>query len=199
MSPSVPRAESLTELNLTELNSVIKSVKCDFSSFSSFSSFTATIPDIPDFAIDMHTARGRAMGKNSNDFVNVGSIVIPEDTRYLVESWKTEYNTSKQNHACSGKQGKKRKEIEQVGDKGCGPCKQSDQSDQSDQSKESKEYKVGKEDAINNLSISIASSIPSFPTGTSSTTNSNTIPFNCVKKQKIGNTEYRQNSNKLNL
>lgn len=36
------------------------------------------LPEIPDYAIDMHTARGQAMGRNVNDFYATGAKVSPE-------------------------------------------------------------------------------------------------------------------------
>lgn len=35
-------------------------------------------PVIPDYAIDMHTARGQALGRDVNHFLEIGSQVVPE-------------------------------------------------------------------------------------------------------------------------
>lgn len=47
----------------------------------------AVLPNIPDYAIDMHTARGQAMGRDYAYFLNEASKVHPEvenrDTTYL--------------------------------------------------------------------------------------------------------------------
>lgn len=52
-------------------------------------------PAIPDYALDMHTARGRAMGRGKRHFLEVGAQVSPElpdrEKRYherLKEIWK---------------------------------------------------------------------------------------------------------------
>jgi hypothetical protein len=36
------------------------------------------LPMVPDYAIDMHTARGQAMGRNVRHFLEEGARVIPE-------------------------------------------------------------------------------------------------------------------------
>ena len=36
------------------------------------------VPEIPDFALDKHTVRGQAMGRDSFHFLNEASKVIPE-------------------------------------------------------------------------------------------------------------------------
>jgi replication-associated recombination protein RarA len=37
-------------------------------------------PNIPDYAVDMHTARGQAMGRDLNHFLSEGALVSPEWT-----------------------------------------------------------------------------------------------------------------------
>lgn len=37
-----------------------------------------TLPEIPDYALDMHTAAGRAKGRGKRHFLEVGAQVIPE-------------------------------------------------------------------------------------------------------------------------
>ena len=46
---------------------------------------------IDDYAIDMHTSMGRKMGKNRKDFALEGSIVVNEDTEFLVKEWRDFY------------------------------------------------------------------------------------------------------------
>ena len=47
--------------------------------------------NIDDYAIDMHTSMGRKMGKNRKDFALEGSIVVNEDTEFLVKEWREFY------------------------------------------------------------------------------------------------------------
>ena len=47
------------------------------------------------FLIDMHVEKGRIEGKNEKDFVNVGSIVIDEDKRFINELYKKSYEDLK--------------------------------------------------------------------------------------------------------
>jgi hypothetical protein len=51
--------------------------------------------EIPSYAIDMHTKKGREMGKNKADFANEGSIVIDEDKEYYNEEYRQFYNNCK--------------------------------------------------------------------------------------------------------
>ena len=46
---------------------------------------------IDEYAIDMHTSMGRKMGKNRKDFALEGSIVVKEDTEFLVKEWRDFY------------------------------------------------------------------------------------------------------------
>jgi len=46
---------------------------------------------IDEYAIDMHTSMGRKMGKNRKDFALEGSIVVNEDTEFLVKEWRDFY------------------------------------------------------------------------------------------------------------
>lgn len=52
------------------------------------------LPPIPDYAVDMHTAEGRALGKTSADFAREGALVIPEDKEYLRVEWRQAYVNS---------------------------------------------------------------------------------------------------------
>ena len=36
------------------------------------------LPEIPDYALDMHTARGREMGRGRRHFLDIGALVSPE-------------------------------------------------------------------------------------------------------------------------
>jgi replication-associated recombination protein RarA len=36
------------------------------------------LPEIPDYALDMHTARGRTMGRGKRHFLEIGALVSPE-------------------------------------------------------------------------------------------------------------------------
>ena len=47
--------------------------------------------NIDDYAIDMHTSEGRKRGKNRKDFALEGSIVVNEDTEFLVKEWREFY------------------------------------------------------------------------------------------------------------
>ena len=50
---------------------------------------------IPSYAIDMHTKKGREMGKNKSDFANEGSFVVNEDKEYYSEEYRQFYNKCK--------------------------------------------------------------------------------------------------------
>ena len=50
---------------------------------------------IDEYAIDMHTSMGRKMGKNRKDFALEGSIVVNEDTEFLVKEWRDFYVNEK--------------------------------------------------------------------------------------------------------
>jgi hypothetical protein len=51
--------------------------------------------EIPSYAIDMHTKKGREMGKNRIDFANEGSMVVGEDKEYYNEEYRSFYNQCK--------------------------------------------------------------------------------------------------------
>jgi hypothetical protein len=51
--------------------------------------------EIPSYAIDMHTKKGREMGKNRADFAKEGSIVVDEDKEYYNEEYRRFYNQCK--------------------------------------------------------------------------------------------------------
>lgn len=50
---------------------------------------------IPSYAIDMHTKKGREMGKNKSDFANEGSLVVDEDKEYYSEEYRQFYHKCK--------------------------------------------------------------------------------------------------------
>ena len=50
---------------------------------------------IPSYAIDMHTKKGREMGKNKSDFANEGSFVVNEDKEYYSDEYRQFYNKCK--------------------------------------------------------------------------------------------------------
>ena len=47
--------------------------------------------EIPSYAIDMHTKKGREMGKTRTDFANEGSLVVDEDKEYYNEEYRQFY------------------------------------------------------------------------------------------------------------
>ena len=51
--------------------------------------------EIPSYAIDMHTKKGREMGKNRSDFAKEGSLVVDEDKEYYNEEYRQFYNQCK--------------------------------------------------------------------------------------------------------
>ena len=51
--------------------------------------------EIPSYAIDMHTKKGREMGKNRADFAKEGSLVVDEDKEYYNEEYREFYNKCK--------------------------------------------------------------------------------------------------------
>ena len=51
--------------------------------------------EIPSYAIDMHTKKGREMGKNRADFAKEGSLVVGEDKEYYNEEYREFYNKCK--------------------------------------------------------------------------------------------------------
>jgi len=51
--------------------------------------------EIPSYAIDMHTKKGREMGKNRSDFAKEGSLVVDEDKEYYNEEYRQFYNKCK--------------------------------------------------------------------------------------------------------
>jgi hypothetical protein len=55
--------------------------------------------EIPSYAIDMHTKKGREMGKNRRDFANEGSLVVDEDKEYYNEEYRQFYNNCKYEEA----------------------------------------------------------------------------------------------------
>ena len=55
--------------------------------------------EIPSYAIDMHTKKGREMGKNRADFANEGSLVVDEDKEYYNEEYRKFYNQCKYEEA----------------------------------------------------------------------------------------------------
>ena len=66
---------------------------------------------IDDYCIDMHCQEGRKMGKNKEDFVNEGSLVVNEYMKYKVDEWREYYHFEKLNDpkVVKGKKGKKGK------------------------------------------------------------------------------------------
>ena len=50
---------------------------------------------IPSYAIDMHTKKGREMGKNKSDFAIEGSFVVDEDKEYYNEEYRQFYHKCK--------------------------------------------------------------------------------------------------------
>ena len=68
--------------------------------------------NIDDYAIDMHTSEGRKRGKNRKDFALEGSIVVNEDTEFLVKEWREFYVKEKlENPVRSKKKAKKEKKA----------------------------------------------------------------------------------------
>ena len=55
--------------------------------------------EIPSYAIDMHTKKGREMGKTRADFANEGSLVVNEDMEYYNEEYRQFYNKCKYEEA----------------------------------------------------------------------------------------------------
>jgi hypothetical protein len=55
--------------------------------------------EIPSYAIDMHTRKGRELGKNRSDFANEGSFVVDEDKEYYNEEYRQFYNYCKHEDA----------------------------------------------------------------------------------------------------
>jgi len=51
--------------------------------------------EIPSYAIDMHTKKGREMGKNKSDFALEGSFVVNEDKEYYNEEYRQFYHKCK--------------------------------------------------------------------------------------------------------
>jgi len=51
--------------------------------------------EIPSYAIDMHTKKGRELGKNRRDFATEGSLVINEDKEYYNDEYRQFYNQCK--------------------------------------------------------------------------------------------------------
>jgi replication-associated recombination protein RarA len=49
------------------------------------------VPEIPEYAVDMHTIKGRAMGKDVLDFLNEASKVMPLWDEYDDRYWKKLY------------------------------------------------------------------------------------------------------------
>jgi hypothetical protein len=73
---------------------------------------------IDDYAIDMHTSMGRKMGKNRKDFALEGSIVVKEDTEFLVKEWRDFYIKEKLDNPVRSKKNKKKaKKVEKVEEK----------------------------------------------------------------------------------
>jgi len=73
---------------------------------------------IDEYAIDMHTSMGRKMGKNRKDFALEGSIVLKEDTEFLVKEWRDFYIKEKLENPVRSKKGKKKaKKLEKVEEK----------------------------------------------------------------------------------
>lgn len=54
---------------------------------------------IHEYAIDMHTRKGKQLGKNRVDFVKEGSYVVNEDAKVIVNDYKEVYNRLKYKHA----------------------------------------------------------------------------------------------------
>ena len=66
----------------------------------------------------MHTSMGRKMGKNRKDFALEGSIVVKEDTEFLVKEWRDFYVKEKLENPVKSKKGKKKaKKVEKVDEK----------------------------------------------------------------------------------
>ena len=55
--------------------------------------------EIPSYAIDMHTKKGREMGKTRADFANEGSLVVGEDMEYYNDEYRQFYNQCKYEEA----------------------------------------------------------------------------------------------------
>ena len=73
---------------------------------------------IDDYTIDMHTSMGRKMGKNRKDFALEGSIVVNEDTEFLVKEWRDFYIKEKLDNPVRSKKSKKKaKKVEKVEEK----------------------------------------------------------------------------------
>ena len=74
--------------------------------------------NIDDYAIDMHTSEGRKRGKNRKDFALEGSIVVNEDTEFLVKEWREFYVKEKLENPVRSKkkrsEGKKKVEEKKV-------------------------------------------------------------------------------------
>lgn len=51
--------------------------------------------EIHSYAIDMHTKKGRSLGKNKVDFVKEGVLVVNEDEKVIVDDYKEIYNRLK--------------------------------------------------------------------------------------------------------
>lgn len=55
--------------------------------------------EIYSYAVDMHTKKGRSLGKNRVDFAKEGAYVVNEDEKVIVEDYKEIYNRFKYNQA----------------------------------------------------------------------------------------------------
>ena len=70
--------------------------------------------EIPSYAIDMHTKKGREMGKNRTDFANEGSIVVNEDKEYYNEEYRQFYNKCKYEESGIGISRKKKEKVPKI-------------------------------------------------------------------------------------
>ena len=75
-------------IHISQIRKELSRYEQDFVEMYNYSMLYWTIDD---YAIDMHTSMGRKMGKNRKDFALEGSIVVNEDTEFLVKEWRDFY------------------------------------------------------------------------------------------------------------
>ena len=75
-------------VHISQIRKELDKYEKDFVEMYNYSMLYWTIDD---YAIDMHTSMGRKMGKNRKDFALEGSIVVNEDTEFLVKEWRDFY------------------------------------------------------------------------------------------------------------
>ena len=103
-------------IHISQIRNELSRYEQDFVEMYNYSMLYWTIDE---YAIDMHTSMGRKMGKNRKDFALEGSIVVNEDTEFLVKEWREFYIKEKLENPIRSK--KKRwigkKKVEKVVEK----------------------------------------------------------------------------------